>query len=97
MKFTMCLALVAAVTLSACASSTSEQQAVNDAAAALGGSSKIEAVKTVVIEGEGTNGNFGQDVTPEATSQRWTVSGYKRGRITKVRSKETQAKQGDWR
>jgi glyoxylase-like metal-dependent hydrolase (beta-lactamase superfamily II) len=36
------------------------------------------ALKTIVIEGEGTNGNLGQDMTPEATSQTFTVTLYKR-------------------
>jgi glyoxylase-like metal-dependent hydrolase (beta-lactamase superfamily II) len=78
MKRVAWFVLVAAATWSACAQSTPEQQVINDAAAALGGSDKIQAVKTLVIEGEGTNGNLGQDVTPDATSQTFTVTGYKR-------------------
>jgi glyoxylase-like metal-dependent hydrolase (beta-lactamase superfamily II) len=68
----------AAVLLAACTRATPEQQIVNDAAAALGGRDRILALKTLVIEGEGTNGNLGQDMTPEATSQTFTVTGYKR-------------------
>lgn len=78
MKCTVCLALVAAAMMAACGRSTTEQQTVADAAAALGGSERIQAVKTLVIEGEGTQGNLGQDVTPEATGQTFTVSGYRR-------------------
>jgi len=78
MKRTAWLALLAAATLSGCAQSTPEQQTINDAATALGGSDRILAVKTLVIEGEGTNGNLGQDVRPEATSQTFKVTGYKR-------------------
>src|SRR5438270_856226 len=78
MKCTAWLALLAAAALSGCARPSPEQQIVNDAAAALGGSEKIQAVKTLTIEGEGTNGNLGQDVRPEATSQTFTVTGYKR-------------------
>src|SRR2546422_314480 len=78
MKGTIWLALLAAATWSACARPTPEQQVINDAAAALGGIDKIQAVKTLVIEGEGTNGNLGQDMTPEATGQTFTVTGYKR-------------------
>jgi len=77
MKGTKWLALLAAAILSACAQSTPEQQTINDAAA-LGGRDRILAVKTLIIEGEGSNGNLGQDVTPEATSQTFTVSDYKR-------------------
>src|SRR3954466_9132488 len=62
----------------ACARPTPEQQIVNDAAAALGGSDKLQAVKTIVLEGSGTNGNLGQDVTPDATGQSFTVTEYKR-------------------
>ena len=78
MKGTKWLALLAAAILSACAQSTPAQQTINDAAAALGGRDRILAVKTLIIEGEGSNGNLGQDVTPEATSQTFTVSDYKR-------------------
>src|SRR5688572_32848109 len=74
MKHLASLVLLAAVTLSACARATSEQQVINDAAAALGGNERILAVKTLVIEGEGTNGNLGQDVTPEAASQTFGVT-----------------------
>src|SRR4051812_9588614 len=62
----------------ACARPTPAQQIVNDAAAARGGSDKLQAVKTVVVEGSGTNGNLGQDVTPDATGQSFTVTEYKR-------------------
>src|SRR6266446_4594791 len=78
MKRVAWFVLFAAATWSACTQSTPEQQVINDAAAALGGSGKIQAVKTLTIEGEGTNGNLGQDVRPEATSQTFTVTGYKR-------------------
>src|SRR5439155_1175841 len=78
MKRVAWLVLFAAATWSACAQSTPEQQVINDAAAALGGSGRIQAVKTLVIEGEGTNGNLGQDLTPDAASQMFTVTGYKR-------------------
>src|SRR5438093_13759210 len=67
-----------AFSLSACAPSTPEQQIVNDAAAAMGGRDRILAVKTLVIEGDGRNGNLGQEMTPEATAQAFVLSGYKR-------------------
>ena len=63
--------------VSAC-SQPPEKQIVADAASALGGRSRILAVKTLVIEGEGTNGNLGQDMTMDAASQQFVVSGYKR-------------------
>ncbi|MBI4475610.1 MAG: MBL fold metallo-hydrolase, partial [Acidobacteria bacterium] len=67
-----------AVTFSACAQATPEQQLVNEAATALGGRQRIAEVKTLVLEGEGVNGNLGQDMTPEATAQTFTVSAYRR-------------------
>jgi glyoxylase-like metal-dependent hydrolase (beta-lactamase superfamily II) len=72
------LAMLAATMVSACAKPTPEQQVVNDAAAALGGRDRVLAVKTLVIEGEGTNGNLGQDMTPDATGQAFMLSAYKR-------------------
>lgn len=68
------LALLAAATLAACAQPTPEQQVIDDAAAALGGRDRILAVKTLTIAAEGTHGNLGQDVTPEATAQTFSVS-----------------------
>jgi glyoxylase-like metal-dependent hydrolase (beta-lactamase superfamily II) len=70
------LMLLAAV--GACATATPEQQIVNDAAAALGGRDRVLAVKTLVIEGEASNGNLGQDMTPEATGQAFMLTNYKR-------------------
>jgi glyoxylase-like metal-dependent hydrolase (beta-lactamase superfamily II) len=35
-------------------------------------------VKTIVLEGTGTNGNLGQDMTPDATAQAFTLTGYRR-------------------
>jgi len=78
MKHLGSLVLLAAIALSGCTRATTEQQIINDAAAALGGSDRILAVKTFVIEGEGTNGNIGQDMTPDATGQQFNVTDYKR-------------------
>src|SRR5436189_5418716 len=72
------ISLAAVVIVAGCAPAPPEQQIVNEAAAALGGRDRILAIKTLVIEGDGTNGNLGQDMTPEATGQTFTVSGYKR-------------------
>ena len=70
--------LVAVVLLNACSSATPEQQIVNDSAAAIGGADRINAVKTLVLEGEGTQYNLGQDLVPGATGQTFTVTGYRR-------------------
>jgi len=72
------LTLLVAVTLAGCSRATPEQQIVNDAAEALGGAERILAVKTLVLEGTGKQGNLGQDVSPEATGQKFTVSTYRR-------------------
>jgi glyoxylase-like metal-dependent hydrolase (beta-lactamase superfamily II) len=77
MTRTTLLALLAAA-VSGCATPTPEQQIANDAATALGGRDRVLAVKTIVIEGEGSNGNLGQDMTPDATGQAFIVSNYKR-------------------
>ena len=71
-------ATLGAVLFAACTRATPEQQVINDAATALGGRDRILAVKTLVIEGNGENGNLGQDLTPERTTQTFTVSNYKR-------------------
>lgn len=78
MRRTAWLALLAAASATACAQPTPEQQILNDAADALGGRARIEAVKTLVLEGEGRHGNLGQDMTPDATGQSFTVTAFKR-------------------
>ena len=71
-------ALLTAVALAGCSRPTPEQQIVNDAAQALGGGDRIAAVKTLIVEGDGTQYNLGQDVTPGASGQTFAVTGYKR-------------------
>ena len=71
-------ALVLSAALAACSQATPEQQIVNDAAQALGGRDRILAVKTLVIQGSGTQYNLGQDVIPGASGQTFTVTDYKR-------------------
>jgi glyoxylase-like metal-dependent hydrolase (beta-lactamase superfamily II) len=78
MRCTIGVALLTAAMLSACSRATPEQQTVNDAAAALGGADRIQSAKTLVMEGEGTQGNPGQDMTPEATGQTFAVTSYRR-------------------
>lgn len=78
MKLRTCICLLVGITFAACARPTPEAQAVNDAASALGGAERLQAVKTVAIEGEGTQYNLGQDVVPGASGQTFTVTSYKR-------------------
>jgi glyoxylase-like metal-dependent hydrolase (beta-lactamase superfamily II) len=69
---------IAALTLSGCTAQPPEQQFITDAMTAVGGRSRVEAVKTVVIEGGGVNYNLGQDMKPEAATQTFAVSEYTR-------------------
>jgi len=71
------LVFVSVLTATACARPTPERRTIDAAAAALGGRTRILAVKTLVIEGEGTNGNLGQEMTPQASTQTFTVTGYR--------------------
>ena len=64
--------------LSACTPKPPEQQFVEDAMRAVGGRAKVEAVKSIVIEGTGVNYNLGQDMKPEAATQQFEITGYKR-------------------
>ena len=61
-----------------CERPTPERQFVDDAMDALGGRSRIEAARTLTIEGEGVNYNLGQDMKPEAATQQFAVTNYKR-------------------
>src|SRR5579872_3051964 len=74
-QITVCT--VAAICVS-CSKPGQDRQIVDDAAAALGGAQRLLDMKTIVIEGEGTNGNLGQDMTPDATGQVFELFGYRR-------------------
>src|SRR5438034_1293843 len=67
-----------ALAASACSKPGQDKLIVDDAAKALGGSQRLIDLKTIVIEGEGENGNLGQDMTPEATGQVFELFGYRR-------------------
>ena len=58
-----------------------EQQAIGDAAAALGGRERIAAVRTLLLEGQGKDFSFGQGARPDemgSQSDPWKVTGYRR-------------------
>jgi glyoxylase-like metal-dependent hydrolase (beta-lactamase superfamily II) len=71
-------AIVVLVAAGGCAAPTPEQQFINDAAERLGGRDRVVAVRTLVLEGEGTHFNLGQDMRPGASGQTFTVSALKR-------------------
>jgi glyoxylase-like metal-dependent hydrolase (beta-lactamase superfamily II) len=54
------------------------EQLVLDAAQALGGRERILALRTLTIEGYGSNPNIGQAMTPEADPLLWMLPDYKR-------------------
>lgn len=66
------------VAAAACTQRTPEQQLVHDAAEALGGQARIEAVGVLTMEGTGTQYNLGQDLRPGLADQTFTVSAFKR-------------------
>ena len=72
------IATIALATTVGCAPPVPEQQFLNDAMTALGGRSRAEAAKTLVIEGKGVNYNLGQDMKPEAATQTFEITGYVR-------------------
>ena len=75
---TLFAATIAILAAAGCAPQPPEQQFVNDALRALGGRARVEAVKTLVIEGEGVNYNLGQDMRPEAATQTFGITGFVR-------------------
>jgi Metallo-beta-lactamase superfamily len=82
--------------LGGCSHALPERKVVEDAARALGGKDRIMAVKTLTIEGQGSDTNLGQNVTPEGELPVWRVTEYKqvidpgagRMRIQQVRTAE---------
>lgn len=78
MKTTKFLVALTLTALAACSRTPPEEQLVMDAAAALGGSERIVAVSSLVMEGEATQYNLGQDLRPDAIGQTFAVTDYKR-------------------
>ena len=70
--------VTAILVFSGCSSSPSEKAIINDAATALGGADKIQAVNTLTISGSGENVNLGQNSSPDAATPLLKVSDYKR-------------------
>ena len=72
------LALLALAMIAACTQQTPEQRIVDEAAAALGGAERLRSVRTIVIEGEGSQYNLGQDLSPDAKGQNFVFTQYRR-------------------
>jgi Metallo-beta-lactamase superfamily len=70
----VCVALVAG----ACAQVPPEKKMIDDAAAALGGKARIQALKTITIEGEGAAPNVGQNTMPDGELPVWKVTEFHR-------------------
>jgi hypothetical protein len=62
----------------ACAHTPAELQVVRDAASALGGVDRVQAAKTLTIEGEGAAPNVGQNTLPDGELPVWKVTSFKR-------------------
>ena len=70
--------VTAIVLFAGCASTPPEKAIINDAATALGGAGKIQAVNTLTISGSGENLNLGQNSSPDVPEPILKVSEYKR-------------------
>jgi hypothetical protein len=61
-----------------CAAVPPERKVIDEVAAALGGKSRLQAVTTIVIEGEGSAPNVGQNAMPDGDLPVWKVTDFKR-------------------
>lgn len=87
------MAALAAAALAVSSPVRAQQQLIEEAAAVMGGRERVLAAKTLVIEGDGVNGNLGQDMTPDANEQRFTLSGYRRSiDLSQVRARTEQTR-----
>jgi hypothetical protein len=71
------LALVLGLT-AGCSNTPPERQLVDDAATALGGVSRIRALKSIAVEGVGDAPNIGQNRMPDSDLPNWRVTAYTR-------------------
>ncbi len=70
--------ILAAVLLSSACTQSPQMKVIDAAAGAMGGKDRIQAVKTLIIEGEGPAPNLGQNVTPDGELPVWMVTEFKR-------------------
>ena len=76
-SFVLCSSFLV-LSAAGCTPRPPEQQFLEDAMRAVGGRARVEAIKSIVIEGSGVNYNLGQDMRPEAATQQFEITGYKR-------------------
>jgi glyoxylase-like metal-dependent hydrolase (beta-lactamase superfamily II) len=77
-RLTRCITIIAALVLAGCASRLPERALVEDAASAIGGADRIQSANTLVIEGSGETGNFGQNIAPDSALPISTITEHKR-------------------
>src|SRR5262249_26331851 len=77
-KRSMFILIIIIAFAAACAQTPAELQVVRDAASALGGVDRIQAAKTLTIEGEGAAPNVGQNTMPDGELPVWKVTTFKR-------------------
>lgn len=70
--------LAAAALVGACAEAPPERQLIDEAAEALGGAVRIQAIDALVMEGSGSSANLLQNFTPEADMTTWAVTDFRR-------------------
>jgi Metallo-beta-lactamase superfamily len=70
--------VLAAVAAAPVYAQSPELAAINGAADALGGRAKIQALRTLVIEGAGINPNVGQNRNPDDPLPNWKVTDYRK-------------------
>jgi hypothetical protein len=74
----MLVPLLAIVWTAGCAQVPPERKAIDDAAAALGGKDRLLAARSIIIEGEGSAPNVGQNTMPAGELPVWKVTEFKR-------------------
>jgi hypothetical protein len=77
MRTSVCTILALALA-GACTQVPPEKRVIDAAAAALGGKDRIQAARTLVIDGQGASPNVGQNTMPDGALPVWKVTHYKR-------------------
>jgi hypothetical protein len=70
------IAILLALLSSSC--TRPETKLIRETAKAMGGADRIQAIRNIVIEGEGTAPNLGQNVTPDGELPVWKVTDFRR-------------------